>query len=56
MLQRVADLYKDEVDAGVGDLPTAIEPVMIVFLGVVVGEVVISMYMPLLALIGKSAG
>ena len=35
------------------DLLTAIEPIMIVFLGVVVGGVVISMYLPLFSLIGK---
>jgi type IV pilus assembly protein PilC len=35
---------------------TAIEPIMIVFLGVVVGGVVISMYMPLFSLIGKLSG
>jgi type IV pilus assembly protein PilC len=41
------------VDAAVKDLLTALEPVMIVFLGVVVGGVVISMYLPLFSLIGK---
>ncbi len=56
MLQKVADFYEDEVDSAVGDLLTAIEPVMIVFLGVVVGGVVISMYLPLFSLIGKLAG
>ena len=43
-------------DAAVKDLLTAMEPVMIVFLGVVVGGVVISMYMPLFSLIGKLSG
>ena len=38
------------------DLLTALEPIMIVFLGVVVGGVVISMYMPLFSLIGKLSG
>jgi len=56
MLQKIADFYEDEVDAAVKDMLTAIEPVMIVFLGLVVGGVVISMYMPLFALIGKLAG
>jgi len=55
MLQKIADFYEDEVDAAVKDLLTALEPVMIVFLGVVVGGVVISMYMPLFSLIGKLA-
>src|SRR6202158_2257529 len=53
MLQKIADFYEDEVDAAVKDLLTALEPVMIVFLGVVVGGVVISMYLPLFSLIGQ---
>jgi len=53
MLQKIADFYEEEVDAAVKDLLTALEPIMIVFLGVVVGGVVISMYMPLFSLIGK---
>jgi type IV pilus assembly protein PilC len=56
MLQKVADFYEDEVDAAVKDLLTALEPIMIVFLGTVVGGVVISMYMPLFSLIGKLSG
>lgn len=53
MLQKIADFYEEEVDAGVKDLLTALEPVMIVFLGAVVGGVVISMYLPLFSLIGQ---
>jgi type IV pilus assembly protein PilC len=56
MLQKVADFYEDEVDAAVADLLTAMEPMIILFLGVVVGGVVISMYLPLFTLIGKLAG
>ncbi len=56
MLQKIADFYEDEVDAAVKDMLTAIEPIMIVFLGVVVGGVVISMYLPLFSLIGKLSG
>ena len=56
MLQKIADFYEDEVDAAVKDLLTALEPMMIVFLGVVVGGVVISMYLPLFSLINKLAG
>jgi type IV pilus assembly protein PilC len=55
MLQKIADFYEEEVDSAVKDLLTAMEPVMIVFLGVVVGGVVISMYLPLFTLIGKLA-
>ena len=53
MLQKIADFYEDEVDSAVKDMLTAIEPIMIVVLGGVVGGVVISMYMPLFSLIGK---
>jgi type IV pilus assembly protein PilC len=53
MLQKIADFYEDEVDAAVKDLLAALEPIMIVFLGVVVGGIVISMYLPLFSLIGQ---
>jgi type IV pilus assembly protein PilC len=56
MLQKIADFYEDEVDSAVKDLLTALEPIMIVVLGVVVGGVVISMYLPLFTLIGKLSG
>src|ERR1700723_2933388 len=56
MLSKIADFYEDEVDAAGKDMLTAIEPIMIVFLGVVVGGVVISMYLPLFSLIGKLSG
>ena len=56
MLQKIADFYEDEVDAAVKDLLTALEPIMIVFLGLVVGGVVISMYLPLFSLIGQLSG
>ena len=53
MLQKIADFYEEEVDSAVKDLLAALEPAMIVFLGVVVGGIVISMYLPLFSLIGK---
>jgi type IV pilus assembly protein PilC len=56
MLQKIADFYEDEVDAAVKDMLTMIEPIMIVVLGVIVGGVVISMYLPLFSLIAKLAG
>src|SRR5271168_2338982 len=56
MLSKIADFYEDEVDAAVKDLLTALEPLMIVFLGGVVGGVVISMYMPLFSMIAKLSG
>ncbi len=55
MLQKIADFYEDEVDAAVKDLLAAMEPIMIVILGVVVGGIVISMYLPLFSLIGQLA-
>jgi type IV pilus assembly protein PilC len=56
MLQKIADFYEDEVDVAVKDMLTAIEPIMIVVLGVIVGGVVISMYLPLFSLIGQLSG
>lgn len=56
MLSKVADFYEDEVDAAIGDLLSAMEPLIILVLGVVVGGIVISMYMPLFKLIGQMSG
>jgi type IV pilus assembly protein PilC len=56
MLQKIADFYEDEVDAATKDLLTLLEPIMIAFLGVAVGGIVISLYMPLFAMIAKLAG
>jgi type IV pilus assembly protein PilC len=53
MLTKIADFYEEEVDAAVGDLMTAMEPVMIVVLGVTVGGIVISMYLPIFTLVGQ---
>jgi type IV pilus assembly protein PilC len=53
MLTKIAEFFEDEVDAAVGDLLTAIEPIMILVLGVIVGGIVISMYLPLFSLISK---
>ena len=56
MLQKIADFYEDEVDAATKNLLTLMEPVLIGFLGIVVGGIVISLYMPLFKMIGKLAG
>ncbi len=56
MLQKIADFYEDEVDAATKNLLTLLEPIMIAFLGVVVGGIVISLYMPLFSMIAKLAG
>jgi len=53
MLTKIADFYEEEVDSAVGDLMTALEPAMIVVLGVTVGGIVISMYMPIFSLVGQ---
>src|SRR5881296_1228225 len=53
MLTKIADFYEEEVDAAVGDLMTALEPAMIVVLGVIVGGIVISMYLPIFTLVGE---
>ena len=53
MLSKIADFYEEEVDAAVAGLLTLMEPVMIAFLGVVVGGIVIAMYMPIFDLISK---
>lgn len=47
MLGKVADFYEDQVDAAVKSLTSIIEPIMIVFIGGIVGFVVISMYLPM---------
>ncbi len=51
MLSKIADFYDDEVDAAVGNLLSLLEPMMIVFLGVVVGGMVVSMYLPIFDMI-----
>jgi type IV pilus assembly protein PilC len=56
MLQKIADFYEDEVDAATKNMLTLLEPLMIAFLGVAVGGIVISLYMPLFSLIAKLAG
>ncbi|MEK7723628.1 MAG: type II secretion system F family protein, partial [Acidobacteriota bacterium] len=56
MLGKIADFYEDEVDTAIADLLAMIEPVLIAFLGVTIGGIVISMYLPLFTLIGKLAG
>jgi len=56
MLQKIADFYEDEVDVAVKDMLTLLEPMMIMFLGIVVGGIVISLYLPLFSLISKLSG
>ncbi len=56
MLQKIADFYDDEVDVAVSALTSMIEPLMIVFLGVVIGGLVISMYLPIFKIAGVVSG
>jgi type IV pilus assembly protein PilC len=51
MLLKVADLYDDEVDSAVAGLTSLMEPIMIVFLAVVVGSIVIALFLPLIGII-----
>ena len=56
MLEKVADFYEDEVDTAVAGMLTLMEPIMIAFLGVVVGGIVIAMYLPIFDLISRMSG
>ncbi len=56
MLQKIADFYEDEVDAATKDMLALLEPVIIGILGIAVGGIVISLYMPLFSMIAKLAG
>lgn len=56
MLGKIADFYEEEVDTAIADLLGLMEPVLIAFLGVTIGSIVISMYLPLFTLIGKLSG
>jgi len=52
MLEKIADFYDEEVDQAVENLTAMIEPVMIVFLGVVVGGLIVAMYLPIFKMAG----
>jgi type IV pilus assembly protein PilC len=47
MLSKIADFYEDEVDAAIQTLTSIIEPVMMILVGMMVGVIVISMYLPM---------
>jgi len=53
MLQKIADFYEDEVEAALASLTAALEPIMIVGLGFMVGFIVISMFLPLVKVISS---
>ncbi|HEX4784379.1 MAG TPA: type II secretion system F family protein [Candidatus Sulfotelmatobacter sp.] len=56
MLQKIADFYEEEVDAATKDMLAMLEPFIIGALGIMIGGIVISLYMPLFAMIAKLAG
>jgi type IV pilus assembly protein PilC len=53
MLNKIADFYDEEVDEAVSALTSVIEPVIIVFMGVIIGGIMIAMYLPMFDIIGK---
>ncbi len=53
MLNKIADFYEDEVDVAVGNLTALLEPIMMVFLGGIVGGMMISMYLPIFEMAGN---
>jgi type IV pilus assembly protein PilC len=56
MLQKIADFYEEEVDSATRDMLALLEPAIIGILGVTIGGIVISLYMPLFAMIAKLSG
>ena len=56
MLQKIADFYEDEVDSATKDMLAMLEPMIIGMLGITIGGIVISLYMPLFSMISKLAG
>jgi type IV pilus assembly protein PilC len=53
MLQKIADFYEDEVDVAVNALTKLMEPLMMVFLGAIVGGLIIAMYLPIFEMAGN---
>ncbi len=56
MLTKIADFYEDEVDAAVDALTSMIEPLLMAFLGIVVGGLVIALYLPIFQIAGAAGG
>jgi len=52
MLSKIADFYDEEVDSTVSTLTSLLEPMLMIFLGVVIGFIVIAMYLPIFKLAG----
>ncbi|QJA06894.1 type II secretion system F family protein [Thermosulfurimonas marina] len=56
MLDKVADFYEDEVDRTVDTMSTLIEPILIVFLGGIIGSIIVSLYLPIFKLASVAGG
>ena len=56
MLQKIADFYEDEVDTAVTGMTALIEPIMMAFLGIVVGGLIIAMYLPIFGMASNISG
>ena len=56
MLNKVADFYEDEVDQSVEAMTSMLEPLIMVFLGVVIGGLVIAMYLPIFTMASNVGG
>jgi type IV pilus assembly protein PilC len=56
MLQKIADFYEEEVDSAVTAMTSLIEPIMMAFLGIVVGGLIVAMYLPIFKLAGAIGG
>jgi type IV pilus assembly protein PilC len=56
MLLKIADTYDEEVDNAVSAMTSLLEPIMIIFLAVIVGSIVIAMFLPLIAMITQMSG
>ena len=53
MLEKIADFYDEEVDQAVSNLTAMIEPFMMVFLGGMIGTLVVAMYLPIFQMAGN---
>jgi type IV pilus assembly protein PilC len=53
MLQKIADFYEDEVDVAVAAMTSLMEPIMMVFLGGLIGGLIVAMYLPVFELAGN---
>lgn len=56
MLMKIADTYDEDVDNAVAGMTSVIEPILIIFLALIVGSIVIALFLPLISIIGKLGG